>query len=103
MLAACQTGVDADRVGGFGDLVAAFFANGSDAVIATYWKIISPEVQTITPDLLASIDRQGQKGLAQELRQRMLKLAFDPPAEKPYLSHPGFWSPFFLIGVPPGG
>ena len=77
--------------------------NGSDAVIATYWKIISPEVQTITPDLLASIDRrQAQKGLAQELRQRMLKLAFDPPAESP-TSRPGFSSPFFLIGVTPAG
>jgi CHAT domain-containing protein len=99
VLSACRTGVDLDGSGGFGTLVAAFFATGADAVVATHWPIVSDAARYSAVPLMIHASRSGAAALSRALREVALELIHHPAEAR--LAHPRYWAAFFVIGAAP--
>jgi CHAT domain-containing protein len=95
-LSACYTG---QHVIGGGDellgLTRAFLAAGSSSIAITHWPVADEDTKQLVERFYANlINGLMNKDKALQLAQ----CDFLYQADSPWLSHPYFWAPFYLIG-----
>jgi len=97
VLSACNTAAaGGGRFGGgaLEGLADAFFNAGARAVLASHWEVPSTATAALMTGVFQRFGRDGNRGLAEALRQSQLELIRDPKT-----AHPYYWAAFTLIGV----
>lgn len=89
-LSACQT-AEGDERSPLG-LSGVAIKSGARSAIGSLWPVADAVAQTLLPDFYANLQKDNTTK-AKSLQQAKLTLMKDPKYR-----HPGFWSPFILIG-----
>jgi len=99
VLSACNTAVG-DRPGAepLSGLAQAFMYAGARALMVSHWPVESQSAVRLMTDLFAIRSRSPEMRAADAQREAILAMLDD--AGHPEWSHPAYWAPFILVGVP---
>jgi CHAT domain-containing protein/Tfp pilus assembly protein PilF len=95
ILSACETGRGRVATGeGIVGTTWALLVAGSEATVASQWKVESTSTATLMTGFHQGLSR-GEGGKAEQLRRATLEVLKDPR-----YAHPFYWAPFVLVGDP---
>ena len=99
VLSACNTAVG-ERPGAepLSGLAQAFMYAGARALMVSHWPVESKSAVRLMTDLFAIRSHTPEMRAADAHREAVLAILDDPG--HPEWSHPAYWAPFILVGVP---